>query len=89
MKYGIRNRSLNMEWKDALMAAGEIGYDIKDKGGNLLGEGEVNWDRGHQRDRLRRLAGSGDQTDQSSTQSRCGKPEVHTGCYPEGSLGKF
>lgn len=27
MKYGIRNRSLNMEWKDALMAAGEIGYD--------------------------------------------------------------
>jgi L-ribulose-5-phosphate 3-epimerase len=27
MKYGIRNRSMNMEWKDALMAAGEIGYD--------------------------------------------------------------
>jgi len=27
MKYGIRNRTLKMEWKDALMAAGEIGYD--------------------------------------------------------------
>lgn len=27
MKYGIRNRSLNAEWKDALIAAGEIGYD--------------------------------------------------------------
>ena len=27
MKYGIRNGSLNMEWRDALMVAGEIGYD--------------------------------------------------------------
>ena len=27
MKYGIRNRSLNMAWEEALMAAGEIGYD--------------------------------------------------------------
>jgi sugar phosphate isomerase/epimerase len=27
MKYGIRNGSLDMEWKDALMAAGEIGFD--------------------------------------------------------------
>ncbi len=27
MKYGIRNGSLNMEWREALAAAGEIGYD--------------------------------------------------------------
>ena len=27
MKYGIRNGSLRMDWKEALMAAGEIGFD--------------------------------------------------------------
>ena len=37
MKYGIRNRSLNMEWKDALTTAGEIGYD----GVELMASGEV------------------------------------------------